>query len=680
MPLRHAGALWALLLVPGLAVAGEPPLLRPEQARALAAELSGEAARSHLEFIARQHRMRGSRGFQAAAEHVREALRSYGFADAQIESYPADGRTFYGTQKARRPWDAEFAELWELEKRGESWVRGARLASFEAQPITLAQDSESGSATADLVEVGAGTAEADYAGKDVRGKLVLASAQPGPVARLAVAQRGAAGIVSYAQNQRTAWWGEDGTLVRWGHLDSFAEKPAFAFMVSLDQARAFQQRLSRGETVRLEATVRAGQHDGAYEVVTATLPGADPARRGEEIVFSCHLDHQRPGANDNASGCVTILEVARTLSRLVADGRLPRPARTLRFVWPPEIEGTLAMLNARPERAAAIKAAIHLDMVGGGPETKAVFHVTRGPASLPSFAYDVAEALGEFVNAETDAFAGGRAADYPLVAPEGGREPLQALLAELSLGSDHEIYACGSFGIPALYFNDWPDRYIHTNHDLPANIDPTKLKRAGFLAAASGLVLANAGPADADALWRVVAGRALRRAALTLDRRAGLPAPEAAALTRQALAYERAVLASFSRFLALPVATQREAEGFLARLTALLGDPGPAPAAAGDGALVLRRNPEVKGTMSVFGYDYLGDHYGEEKASALALPRFTGLRGGGGDYAYEVLNLVDGKRTAAEIRDVVSATYGPVPLGHVVEYLRALESIGVLRR
>jgi len=47
-------------------------------------------------------------------------------------------------------------------------------------------------------------------------------------------------------------------------------------------------------------------------------------------------------------------------------------------------------------------------------------------------------------------------------------------------------------------------------------------------------------------------------------------------------------------------------------------------------------------------------------------------------YTYEVLNLVNGRRTAQEIRDAVSATYGPVPLEVVVEYLRALESIHVI--
>ena len=119
------------------------------------------------------------------------------------------------------------------------------------------------------------------------------------------------------------------------------------------------------------------------------IEGADPQLRQQEIAFSCHLDHQRSGANDNASGCVTILEVARTLQKLIDEGKLARPARTIRFIWPPEIEGTTTLLNVRPELARRIRAAIHMDMVGGGPVTKAVFHVTRGPMSRPSFVHDM---------------------------------------------------------------------------------------------------------------------------------------------------------------------------------------------------------------------------------------------------------------------------------------------------
>ncbi len=156
------------------------------------------------------------------------------------------------------------------------------------------------------MDVGAGTREQDYAGKQVRGQLVLTSSQPESVAPLAVDRFGAAGIISYAQNQPTAWSREDETLVRWGHLDSFSPRRTFGFMVSLKQARSFQARLTAGETVWLQASVKAQRHAGEYEIVSATIAGADPALAQQQIAFTCHLDHPRPGANDNASGCATI--------------------------------------------------------------------------------------------------------------------------------------------------------------------------------------------------------------------------------------------------------------------------------------------------------------------------------------------------------------------------------------
>jgi hypothetical protein len=604
------------------------PFLTDKEITAIASEISGESAKRTVEGLSRQHRMRGSRGYHAAAEQVVAELKRSGLADAHIESLPADGKIFYGTQRSRPPWNAELAELWEVDANGD---RVTRLASWDAAPITLAQDSWSADVTAELIDVGAGTAEGDYANKDVKGKLVLASAQPGPVAAIAVQKFGAAGIVSYAQNQKTAWWGENENLIRWGHLDTFSPVHTFAFMVSLKSARALQQRLGSGEHVRMHAVVRAGQEAGAYEIVTATIPG--PQILGdEEIVFSCHLDHPRPGANDNASGCATILEVARTLSKLISEKRLDPPRRTIRFVFPPEIEGTLALLNGKPDIAARIKAAIHLDMVGGGPETKAIFHVTRGPASQPSFIYDIAQAAGEFVNEQSARFASTGTARWPLVAPDGGKEALLAMMSPLSLGSDHEVYSDRSFGIPAIYLNDWPDRYIHTNFDVPANIDSTKLARAGFIAAACGYTLARITQNDAPMLLKMMEPYALERRAAAM-RKNTLPFDDW---------YENEMRNSVARvFRPYAIAAPRK------------------------GAYV--RDPNVKGPMSVFGYDYLTDHFGTKK---LAL---------NDEYRYEALNLVDGQRSTQQIRDALSAIYEPVELKDVEEYLAALASAGVIR-
>ncbi len=659
--------------------AQQPRLLPDATVAALARELSGEAAKRNLEYLTRLHRMAGSRDFNQAVEFMVAQAGAVGLVRVRVDSFPTDGKRFYGTQRSRPAWQIDFGELWELGRQGDQWVPAERLASWDAAPITIANLSEGGSVESELVDVGDGTSEADYAGRDVRGKLVLAAQQPAAVGALAIAKYGAAGIVSYAQNQRNAWWGEDENLIRWGHYDAFTPYNRLGFMVSLKQGRLLRQRLARGETIRMRAEVRGGRRPGVYQITSALIEGADPALRGEEIAFSCHLDHQKPGANDNASGCVTILEIGRTLAKLVADGAIPRPARTLRFIWPPEIEGTLALLTERPEVRDRIKAVVHMDMVGGGPVTKAQFQVKHSPASLPTFVNDVADAWTLFVNQQSAEFAATGRARYPLVAPEGGKEPFAGLVDDFTLGSDHEIYTEGSFAIPAIYLAQWPDRYIHTNFDLPANIDPTVLKRAAFIGAASALVLANATSRDAATLWETVAARTLERTSTLLQRRLEVDSASAAALTRFHWDAEKRRLASFSRFFAAPREVIARAESFQNNLESMTGRAVPAPPASGPGAVVYQRTA-VKGPMSAFAYDYLNDHYGAERAGQLRLMRHQGLRGGGAEYSYELLNFVDGRRTAQQIRDALTAVYGPVPLEAVLEFLAALESIGVVRR
>lgn len=254
-----------------------------------------------------------------------------------------------------------------------------RIVSQHDIRVTVADNSERADVTALLVDVGEGTSPRDYERKDVKGRLVLSDGSPATVHRLAVEQRGAAGLISYTSNQRTAWWRDDQDLVRWGHLDASGRHNTFALMISVREARELQARLAGGEAITLHAVVGARNDDAQpYETLVATIPGTDPATG--EVAFSCHLDHEQPGANDNASGCAAILEIARALKTLIVEGRIPKPARTLRFVWPSEMTGTIAYLTRFPEIAARLKAAVHLDMVGADPFiTKSILHVTRSP-------------------------------------------------------------------------------------------------------------------------------------------------------------------------------------------------------------------------------------------------------------------------------------------------------------
>src|SRR6185295_8033592 len=277
--------------------------------------------------LARSHRVQASSGFSRAAEYIAAKAKQYGLDQVQIERFPADGEKTYHTLKSAPGWEAQTGELWEIEPTR------TRIADWDEMRVALADYSQSANATTTLVDVGMGTSARDYEGKEVMGRIVLAGGELSEVHKLACERHGAAGILSYQQNQVTGWSGDYADNVRWGHLSPYNPNNKFAFMISLRKAREYQARLARGEQITLSASVKAEMKPGNYEVVTAVIQGTDAA--GEEIVYSCHLCHQKPGANDNASGAAAILEAARALTSLIRRGEIAAPRRTIRFIWPP---------------------------------------------------------------------------------------------------------------------------------------------------------------------------------------------------------------------------------------------------------------------------------------------------------------------------------------------------------
>jgi aminopeptidase YwaD len=228
--------------------------------------------------------------------------------------------------------------------------------------------------------------------------------------------------------------------------------------------------------------------------------------------------------------------------------------------------------------------------------------------------------------------------------------------------------------------NDWPDRYIHTNFDTAANIDTTKLKRAAFIGAASGYFLAGMGDKDLQTVFGLLQMRTLREAEELRRKIAKIETPcEGGEIARLERDQVRPLVESVTRLAPDANGSRWPA---IARVGANIANntegmclntiliPEAAP--------VFRRNAEPKGPLAVFGYDYFVDH---AKPGGMAEPKlmsYVGLWGSGEEYAYETLNFVDGKRRVLEIRDAVSAEYGPVPVEMVVEYLRVLEKIGVV--
>ncbi|MFY9554066.1 MAG: DUF4910 domain-containing protein [Blastocatellia bacterium] len=683
-------------------------LLSDKDVAALGSEISGIIAKDTVTELARYHRVQASSGFSRAAQYIASKAKEYGLDQVQIERFPADGEKTYYTLRSAPGWEAELGELWETEP-GKT-----KIADWDEMRVALADYSQSADVTATLVDVGTGASPSDYDGKDVKGRIVLAGGGVAAVHKIACDGRGASGILSYQQNQVTGWSGDYAENVRWGHLSPYNPSNKFAFMISLRKAREYQARLARGEQITLRAKVKAEMKPSSYEVVSAVIPGTDAAN--EEIVYSCHLCHQKPGANDNASGAAAILEVARALTTLIRRGEIAAPRRTIRFIWPPEISGTVAYFAQHSDIVRRMKAVIHLDMVGGNYSiTKSVLHVTHTPASLPSCVDTVGDIFGEYAIAGTAKGASGAGLEDALISPEGSKDSLVADITPFEMGSDHDVYQESSFRIPAIYLRDWPDVFIHTNNDSPANIDATKMKRSTFIAAASGYFLAHAGAREAARLADEVFSRALSRVPKQRDRARALEAgggpiaaDEARNMIAWSLEHDAEALASVTMLAPGDRNLETRIEGLVDQLSGMwLLLTGVLREEKKGKRVVFTiepkeppkeqkpRNPKdasrprtvtmdytriptrrVKGPMNIYYYDYVAERAGAED---LRVVERVNSRPKGEIILYEILNLVDGKRSIQAIRDYLSAAYGSVTIEDVSEYLRLLEKIGVVK-
>src|SRR4030095_5970976 len=221
------------LVLKASAALAQQPFLPLNQWIPLPEATSGPAPYENLRPLTELHRVPATADFDRAAQFILQRAREYGLSDVRSEQFPLDGTNPYALLRSYSSWKVEEGSLWEVRPRH------LLLGDWATNPISLADYSRSAELETALVDVGDGTAESDYAGKDVRGKIVLAGGVLSRVQQLAIGQHNAAGILSDMPNQTTAWSGLDTTLVRWGPLD--ARQPSgFAFMVSCQTAKSLR--------------------------------------------------------------------------------------------------------------------------------------------------------------------------------------------------------------------------------------------------------------------------------------------------------------------------------------------------------------------------------------------------------------------------------------------------------
>ena len=176
-----------LVISAGPARAQRSPLLPDGVYGALVNEISGDIAFEHIRWLTHYHRpMGGSEGFEAVAKYVEQKAREYGLEDVRYIPLKYNSNS----------WSAHLGELWITEP----YQR--RLAFTPETALSMADYSRpTDISSAELVDVGVGQTDADYTGKDVAGKVVLASGTLSTIVEQAVWKRGALGVVHFTMSR-----------------------------------------------------------------------------------------------------------------------------------------------------------------------------------------------------------------------------------------------------------------------------------------------------------------------------------------------------------------------------------------------------------------------------------------------------------------------------------------------
>jgi len=240
----------------------------------------------------------------------------------------------------------------------------------------------------------------------------------------------------------------------------------------------------------LEAEVSLAERP--LRTVVATVVGTE--RPEEVVVVVAHV--QEPGANDNATGVAGLLECARALQRLVASGALPRPRRSVAFVWGEEYRASHVFLETTTRRPIT---ALSVDMIGASKErTGAVCLLERGPDP---------GALTPLPPDEHTPWGAGAVNPNTLI-PSGLSVVLRCALVDVGVqvggwetrehpwegGSDHDVFL--SAGIPAALLWHFTDFTYHTSLDRLDMVDPEELRRTAVATLAGALGVADARPGD----------------------------------------------------------------------------------------------------------------------------------------------------------------------------------------
>lgn len=668
-------------------------LLTWDQMRSIIMEASGERAMHHvLEFVPYQ-RVRPASEYTTGpfreSRVTAELAKEYGFSTVEIEKFPSANL-----------WQPTKGQLWISEKLGPR-----KIHDIFDTPVALGGNTPTGDVSGELVNIGNGSRPEDYAGKDVKGKVVLGSAPLNALQRMAVFERGAVGVLSW-NSMRPIEQPDIMISSSIAAANPNGGNPGFGWMVTTRTAHDLSTRLERGEKITVRSIVEAATYPGRQEVIHATIAG--DGSTNQDIAVSAHIFEGliKQGANDDNSGAAHILEVGRAYIALVKAGLLPKPKRTIHFLFVQEISGTNAWLNAHPDIKKRIIADLNFDMEGLRLSTSgAQWLLMRTPDSFPTFLNDVCQNFLEFVAEITRERVRYRANGYApalnVLSPNGSRDPFNIKIDKYYGASDHATYM--QHGIPAVIFNTWPDPWYHSSQDTPDKLDPTQFKRAAVVTIGAMATLATA---DDPMAVRVVAdalGRGAER--MTASQRKGLgyigdvtsgaqlvqAYGDAKATIRHQANIEKAVVKSASVLFASPAEAEKKLAATYdplidARANALLAEVKATYTLAAATWKVPATEP-VQSDLEKVAAKTVVERVPAAGGPVAGVGGGGGGRGGAGAVPSRIpghmtgeLNAVLGRgATVLEARDFITGEFEPVPLQDVWDFVKAQEAAGAVK-
>ena len=457
-------------------------------------ESSGDRAYNYMLDIAPYERNRSHSEYTGhffESDYVMDKLKEFGIKTATLDVV---GET--------STWDGISGSLWEVSPKL------TKIADYDDLAATLAQGSANADVTAELVWVGSGSAD-ELAKLDLDGKIVLTESSGGTVLMRAQ-QAGAIGAVSFASSRPL----RDPLQIPNSGIRGNGQ--GFCFNISPRDGHVLRDRLRSGEKITVHAKVEATTENTDNEVPTCVIKGSDPD--AGEIVLVAHLfeGYVKLGANDNISGAVVLMEVARTLQKLIDNGDIPQPKRDIRILWVNEISATTAWIAQNRKEMAKSLCGINLDMVGLWlSKDGAFFCGHRTLMGNPHYINDVQESFFHYMGATNKGFVstgvGRPEALKPVYSATGSHDPFYYAINAHYGSSDHECFNDWGVRVPMTILNTWPDSYYHTSGDRPDVCDPTQLHRATVITASIAYTIACADEKGAIAIASEVAANAGKR-------------------------------------------------------------------------------------------------------------------------------------------------------------------------